>query len=82
MDWARFTNPNQPADYHRVTREELAKQTRAWWEEAYDLDPYRTEENTRAVLGRDVFVWHNLSVPQLTALRRAVLPTLLEGRGF
>lgn len=63
-----------------VTKQELVRQTRALWEEAWKADPHRTEENTHAVLGRDVFVWDLLAVVQLTALRRALFPTVLAAR--
>ncbi len=45
----------------------------------------REPENLRAVLGgtqvNDVFVWSRLTVRELTALRRAIYPTVLESRG-
>lgn len=52
------------------------------WEEAFALDEHGTMESTMAVLGRSVWAWTDLTVREARALRRAVYPTILEGRGL
>lgn len=64
-----------------VTKEELLRQTRALYEEAHRNDSYHVEDVTRAALGTAVFVWSNITAKQITALRRGILLTVLEGRG-
>lgn len=71
----------QPLGNYGVTKEELIKQTKQLHEEAFKADPYHTEEVVERVLGRTVFVWHNLSTAQLSALRRGILATALAARG-
>ena len=64
-----------------MTRDDWEQATRALYEEAWRADPYHVEEITHALFGSDVFVWPRLRMPQLHALRRALLPTVLEARG-
>lgn len=65
-----------------VTKEFLVAETKKLCEEAFSIDPYQTEENLQAVLGRTIFVYHLLTVRELTAVRRALFPIVLEGRGM
>jgi hypothetical protein len=67
-------------------KETLEQAARELWEEAHAADRWRTEENTKAVLGdkvsaNGIFVWSRLTVAELRALRRAVYATVLEARG-
>jgi hypothetical protein len=64
-----------------VTRTELERQTKLLYAEVATADPYRVEEITEHVTGGDVFVWHRLSVRQLTAMRRALYVVVMGARG-
>jgi hypothetical protein len=64
-----------------MTANELRLAAKALWEEAFALDEHGTTATTHKVLGRDVWVWTTLTVREAHALRRAVYPTILEGRG-
>lgn len=65
-----------------VTKDFLVRETKKLVEEAFHIDPYRTEENLQAVLGRTVFAYHMLTMRELTAVRRALFPLVLEGRSM
>lgn len=65
-----------------VSKEFLVEETKKLVEEAFHIDPYRTEENLQAVLGRTVFAYHMLTMRELTAVRRALFPLVLEGRSM
>jgi len=64
-----------------VTKEELERQTKLLYAEAAAADPYEVEEITEHVTGGSVFVWHRLSVRQLTAMRRALYVIVMVARG-
>jgi hypothetical protein len=62
-----------------VSKDFLVAETKKLVEEAFSIDPYLTEDNLQAVLGRTVFAYHLLTVRELTAVRRALFPIVLEG---
>ena len=64
-----------------MTKEALIKYAKSLWEEAYASDPFHTEEVTLAVLGREVFTWHLLTMRELHALTRLTLSIALQARG-
>ncbi len=64
-----------------MTRNDLEKAARDLLEESFRTDPVGTEETVLRVLGRPVFAWSLLTIRELRALRRAIYPTVLEGRG-
>ena len=69
------------ADLPSLSRPELERWARRHWEEAYAHDPVATEEATRRVLGRDVFVWSNLPIRQLHQLSRTMFVLAILTRG-
>jgi hypothetical protein len=64
-----------------VTRAELERWAKRHWEEAYAHDPVATEEATRRILGRDVFVWSTLPIRQLHQLSRTMFVLAILTRG-
>lgn len=65
--------------YYGTTKQELLRQARELHDEAIKLDPefcYRKFEAMFPESG-GVFVWHNMTTPQLIALRRTFLAVRL-----
>jgi hypothetical protein len=79
---AHGRTPEESLDGSIMTASELRLAARALWEEAFALDEHGTMESAMAVLGRSVWVWTTLTVREARALRRAVYPTILAGRGI